>query len=69
MPLYGADFGWGRPRKVMTPIATALDGVAEIFPSPLDDRSLIVWTGMQSNHMEKFQHFLDELRKRSCKLS
>jgi shikimate O-hydroxycinnamoyltransferase len=66
MPLYGADFGWGRPRRVMTPIASVLDGFSAIFPSPLDDRSLIVWLGMPFNQMETFQNFLDELRQKSA---
>jgi hypothetical protein len=64
--IYGGDFGWGRPRRVMTPILRAMDGFAAILPSPssLKDRSLIVWMGLRSDHMEKFQKFLDELRSR-----
>ncbi|KAL6012186.1 hypothetical protein ACLOJK_002664 [Asimina triloba] len=57
LPLYVADFGWGRPIFV-GPGGIPLEGWSCVLPSPIDDGSLSFGISLQADHMIKFQKYL-----------
>ncbi|KAI4357060.1 hypothetical protein L6164_001034 [Bauhinia variegata] len=59
MPMYDADFGWGKP-LYMGPGSLNEDGKTFIMPSPSGDGSAIVALRLQTTHMEAFQRFFYE---------
>ncbi|XP_052183143.1 shikimate O-hydroxycinnamoyltransferase-like isoform X2 [Diospyros lotus] len=66
LPIYDADFGWGRP-IFMGPGGIAYEGMAYALPSPNKDGSLSVVICLQTQHMERFEKFLyDILMFYSC---
>lgn len=58
LPIYDADFGWGRP-IYMRPTSIGLEGVC-MLPSPVNDRSLVLITRLQHSHMKIFEKLLYE---------
>ncbi|XP_011036967.1 PREDICTED: shikimate O-hydroxycinnamoyltransferase-like [Populus euphratica] len=56
MPIYDADFGWGRP-YFMGPAIVGFEGMAYIARCPSNDGSLMIFTCLESNHMELFKEF------------
>ncbi|KAI4357058.1 hypothetical protein L6164_001032 [Bauhinia variegata] len=59
MPIYGADFGWGKPLYV-GPGCLNEDGKTFIMPSPSGDGSVTVALRLQTAHMETFRKFFYE---------
>ncbi|XP_010479240.1 PREDICTED: shikimate O-hydroxycinnamoyltransferase-like [Camelina sativa] len=60
LPMYDADFGWGRPIFV-GPGAIAYEGLSFLLPSPTNDGSLSLAISLQSEHMKLFEKFLYEI--------
>jgi len=56
MPIYDADFGWGRP-SFMGPAVVLFEGMAYITRSPSNDGSFMIFICLESNHMELFKKF------------
>lgn len=54
LPIYDADFGWGRP-FYMGPAGIAYDGKSFILPNPAEDGCLAVAIALQSQHMKVFE--------------
>ncbi|XP_059457355.1 shikimate O-hydroxycinnamoyltransferase-like [Corylus avellana] len=59
LPIYEADFGWGRP-IFMGPGGIQYEGLSYILPSPTNDGSLSVAIALQSEHMKEFEKLLFE---------
>ncbi|KAI4357052.1 hypothetical protein L6164_001028 [Bauhinia variegata] len=59
MPVYDADFGWGKP-LYMGPGDLNEDGKVLILPSPSGDGSVIIALRLRTAHMEAFQKFFYE---------
>ncbi|XP_010244666.1 PREDICTED: shikimate O-hydroxycinnamoyltransferase-like [Nelumbo nucifera] len=57
LPLYDADFGWGRPIHV-GPAVVYSEGLSYILPSPTNDGSVLLAISLQSDHMEVFRKIL-----------
>ncbi|XP_010500344.1 PREDICTED: shikimate O-hydroxycinnamoyltransferase-like [Camelina sativa] len=60
LPMYDADFGWGRPIFV-GPGAIAYEGLSFLLPSPTNDGSLSLAIALQSEHMKLFEKFLYDI--------
>lgn len=60
LPIYDADFGWGRP-IFMGPGGIAYEGLAFMLPSPDNDGSLSVAIALQADHMKVFQEMLYDI--------
>ncbi|KAJ4709570.1 Hydroxycinnamoyl-CoA shikimate/quinate hydroxycinnamoyl transferase [Melia azedarach] len=60
MPMYNADFGWGKPFFVR-PVNTYFEGISHILPSPTDDGSLSVIINLETQHMQLFKKFFYEI--------
>ncbi|XP_043709158.1 spermidine hydroxycinnamoyl transferase-like [Telopea speciosissima] len=57
LPIYGADFGWGKP-IYMGPVALGFEGRSYIIPGPDDeDGSFIIPVRLMAAHMEDFKKF------------
>ncbi|XP_017983865.1 PREDICTED: shikimate O-hydroxycinnamoyltransferase [Theobroma cacao] len=57
LPLYAADFGWGRPMHVG--LANVIhEGKICIVPSPVDDGSLSLVVCLETSHMKQFEKCL-----------
>ncbi|KMZ61603.1 Shikimate O-hydroxycinnamoyltransferase [Zostera marina] len=54
LPVYDADFGWGRP-IFMGPGGIAYEGLSFILPSPSDNGDLYLSIALQAEHMIKFR--------------
>ncbi|XP_062114660.1 shikimate O-hydroxycinnamoyltransferase-like [Humulus lupulus] len=63
LPMYGSDFGWGRPFYV-SPVGLRLEGKAYILPpGPVYNGNLFVAIALQSEHMKVFEKLLyDDVR-------
>lgn len=59
LPIYNADFGWGRP-IFMGPASILYEGTIYIIPSPNDDRSVSLAVCLDPSHMPLFQKYLYE---------
>ncbi|XWS72649.1 hypothetical protein CRYUN_Cryun02cG0058400 [Craigia yunnanensis] len=59
LPIYEADFGWGRPIW-LRPAKVSQDGKTYILPSPVKDGSLFVVTCLDASRMKKFGQLLYE---------
>ena len=59
MPVYGADFGWGKP-VYMGPGVLNADGKIFIIPGPNSDGSFVLAVRLQTAHMEAFKKFFYE---------
>ncbi|KAJ4710284.1 Hydroxycinnamoyl-CoA shikimate/quinate hydroxycinnamoyl transferase [Melia azedarach] len=59
MPIYDADFGWGRPMYVRPLLRS--DGTVQIFPSSSNDRSLLVITYLETHQIQLFKKFFYEI--------
>ncbi|XP_042503647.1 shikimate O-hydroxycinnamoyltransferase-like [Macadamia integrifolia] len=60
LPIYDADFGWGRP-IFMCPGKVPYEGLAYVLPSATKDGSLSLAICLRSEHMKVFQKLLYEL--------
>ncbi|XVE71163.1 hypothetical protein DITRI_Ditri10aG0128400 [Diplodiscus trichospermus] len=60
LPIYEADFGWGRPIW-FRPAKVSQDGKTYIVPSPVKDGSLSVVSCLDTAHMKKFGQLLYEI--------
>ncbi|KAI8019726.1 Spermidine hydroxycinnamoyl transferase [Camellia lanceoleosa] len=56
LPLYGADFGWGK-EIYMVPGAIGFDGKAFILPGRDEDSSFLIPWRLQETHMDAFKKF------------
>ncbi|XP_058067699.1 shikimate O-hydroxycinnamoyltransferase-like [Magnolia sinica] len=59
LPIYSADFGWGRP-IFMGPGGIPSEGLAYVLPSPTNDGSLTVAILLQVDHMAHFRELIYE---------
>ncbi|GMI92501.1 hydroxycinnamoyl-CoA shikimate/quinate hydroxycinnamoyl transferase [Hibiscus trionum] len=59
LPLYDADFGWGRPIH-MGPANVVLEGKIYLLPTATDDGSLSVVACLETSHMKLFEKHLYE---------
>ncbi|XP_031480220.1 shikimate O-hydroxycinnamoyltransferase-like [Nymphaea colorata] len=57
LPVYDADFGWGKPIHMGTVVAT-VDGLVYILPSPSDDGSLSVVITLQTDAMRSLEKLI-----------
>ncbi|GMI70536.1 hydroxycinnamoyl-CoA shikimate/quinate hydroxycinnamoyl transferase [Hibiscus trionum] len=57
LPIYDADFGWGRP-VYMGPENVIQEGKIVILPSPTNDGSSSVVTCLETSHVKLFEKFL-----------
>ncbi|GMH15886.1 hypothetical protein Nepgr_017727 [Nepenthes gracilis] len=60
LPIYDADFGWGRP-IFMGPGGIAYEGLAFMLPSPTSDGCLSLAIALQASHMKSFEKYLYEI--------
>ncbi|CAB4303519.1 unnamed protein product [Prunus armeniaca] len=60
LPIYDADFGWGRP-TFMGPGGIGYEGLAFVLPSATNDGSLSVVISLQSQRMKSFSKLLYEI--------
>ncbi|RWR91257.1 shikimate O-hydroxycinnamoyltransferase-like protein [Cinnamomum micranthum f. kanehirae] len=60
LPIYDADFGWGRP-MFMGPAWIAYEGQGFVLPSPTNDGSLSLAICLQADHMVHFQKYLYDI--------
>nr|XP_043606615.1 shikimate O-hydroxycinnamoyltransferase-like [Erigeron canadensis] len=60
LPVYEADFGWGRP-VFMGPAWMPIDGLCLVLPSPIDDGSILIVISLQAQHMKLFSQFLYDI--------
>ncbi|KAF5749499.1 shikimate O-hydroxycinnamoyltransferase-like [Tripterygium wilfordii] len=56
LPIYDADFGWGRP-VFMGPASIYFEGAAFILPSPINGGSLSLIIGLESEHIKLFEDY------------
>ncbi|KAK8502114.1 hypothetical protein V6N12_012564 [Hibiscus sabdariffa] len=59
LPVYDADFGWGRP-SYMGPANVVQEGKIYIIPSPSNDGSLSLVTRLETPHMKHFEKLVYE---------
>jgi shikimate O-hydroxycinnamoyltransferase len=57
LPIYDADFGWGRP-IFMGPGGIAYEGLSFIIPSATNDGSMSIAISLQTEHMKLFQDLI-----------
>ncbi|KAE8718000.1 Shikimate O-hydroxycinnamoyltransferase [Hibiscus syriacus] len=57
LPIYDADFGWGRP-MYMGPANVVHEGNSYIIPSPNNDGSLSLIIRLETSHMKLFEQLL-----------
>lgn len=60
LPIYDADFGWGRP-IFMGPGGIAYEGLAYMLPSPVNDGSMSLAIALQPQHMKLFANYLYQI--------
>uniref|UniRef100_A0A2P2J998 Uncharacterized protein MANES_11G067800 n=1 Tax=Rhizophora mucronata TaxID=61149 RepID=A0A2P2J998_RHIMU len=60
LPIHDADFGWGRP-IFMGPGGIPYEGLSFILPSPTNDGSNWVAIALLSQHMKRFERFINEI--------
>ncbi|KAJ0750960.1 putative quinate O-hydroxycinnamoyltransferase [Helianthus annuus] len=56
LPIYDADFGWGRP-IFLGPARIPLEGLCFVLPSPINDGSLSIFIRLDVEHMKLFRDF------------
>lgn len=61
LPLYDADFGWGRP-IFMGPAVVVYEGTIYMLASPNNDGGLLLIVRLEADHMQLFEKFLYELQ-------
>ncbi|PPR88503.1 hypothetical protein GOBAR_AA32187 [Gossypium barbadense] len=59
LPIYEADFGWGRPIHA-GPANVILEGMVYILPTPINDGSLLVVARLEISHMSCIEKLLYE---------
>lgn len=59
LPIYDADFGWGRP-IFMGPASILYEGTIYVIPSPDNDRSVLLALCLDADHMPLFEKYLYE---------
>ncbi|PIA34355.1 hypothetical protein AQUCO_03800153v1 [Aquilegia coerulea] len=60
LPLYDADFGWGKP-VYMGPGCIIHEGLAYVLPSSSNDGNLSIIISLQSDYIVPFEQYLYEL--------
>ncbi|EFJ07456.1 probable hydroxycinnamoyl transferase [Selaginella moellendorffii] len=60
LPVYDADFGWGRP-VFMGPAVIAFEGLVYVLPSGTGDGSLSISLGLQPEHMPRFEQLIGQI--------
>lgn len=66
MPIYDANFGWGRP-VFFRPIVL-YDGLTHILPSPSNDGSLYLVTNLETRYIQPFKELFYEIFKQGVGL-
>ncbi|GJT34914.1 shikimate O-hydroxycinnamoyltransferase-like protein [Tanacetum coccineum] len=59
LPIYDADFGWGRP-IFMGPASILYEGTIYVIPHPSNDRSVSLAVCLDPSHMPLFEKYLYE---------
>ncbi|KAH9714488.1 Shikimate O-hydroxycinnamoyltransferase [Citrus sinensis] len=59
MPIYDADFGWGRP--IFFRPVTVSDGLTYILPTPSNDGSLYLLINLETPHIQLFKKLFYEI--------
>lgn len=59
MPIYDADFGWGRP--IFFRPVTVSDGLTYILPTPSNDGSLYLLINLETQHIQLFKKLFYEI--------
>ncbi|KAK4479657.1 hypothetical protein RD792_015185, partial [Penstemon davidsonii] len=54
MPIYDADFGWGKP-IFLGPGAISREGKVIMLPSPINDGSILLSIALPKEHMKRFE--------------
>ncbi|KAL8456957.1 hypothetical protein ACS0TY_034980 [Phlomoides rotata] len=60
LPIYDADFGWGRP-IFMGPAGIPYEGLCYVLGSPTNDGSLSIAISLQKQHMNLFHNLLYQI--------
>ncbi|PWA66964.1 hydroxycinnamoyl-CoA shikimate/quinate hydroxycinnamoyl transferase [Artemisia annua] len=60
LPVYDADFGWGRP-MFMAPAFLPIDGFSLVLPTSINDGNMLIVTSLQAQHMKLFRKFLHDI--------
>ncbi|KAK4479694.1 hypothetical protein RD792_015224 [Penstemon davidsonii] len=60
MPIYDADFGWGKP-VFLGPGAISREGKVIMFPSPINDGSILLSIALPKEHMKRFEKIVYEI--------
>ncbi|KAB2026644.1 hypothetical protein ES319_D06G234900v1 [Gossypium barbadense] len=59
LPIYEADFGWGRPIHT-GPADVVHEGIVYLLPTPINDGSLLLVARLEISHMSCFEKLLYE---------
>ncbi|PWA66965.1 Chloramphenicol acetyltransferase-like domain-containing protein [Artemisia annua] len=60
IPIYEADFGWGRP-IFMGPALIPFEGLCYVLPSPNNDGGMTIIISLQAEHMKNFSKLLYDM--------
>ncbi|KAJ7949109.1 Shikimate O-hydroxycinnamoyl transferase [Quillaja saponaria] len=67
LPVYDADFGWGKPVYHGLGSFFNVDGRSFIMPGSAGDGSVVIYLRLQTQHMEAFKKFFNEDLGQFCK--
>lgn len=60
LPVYDADFGWGRP-IYMGPSGLDCEGQVYVMPSPTNNGNLSIFVGLHADHIKAFRKYFYEI--------
>ncbi|CAB4315299.1 unnamed protein product [Prunus armeniaca] len=67
LPIYDADFGWGRPIFMGT--AALFDGMCLLLPSASNGGNLSLMISLPSEHMKSFSNLLYDIQGHNFKIA